>query len=155
MNQMSTFAGMALDWKSCVHSKRFFEPDMSVMTIYDSLREQRGNSAYAAIVEDGRPIGLVSRAQVGLLLGSKFGHCLFAKKTAREFMSKEFLRIYRGMTAQEVLGEALTRPDPSFYDDVVLVDDAGTYGGLIHVRALVQLQSALLTSLEAKLAQME
>jgi signal transduction histidine kinase/ActR/RegA family two-component response regulator len=55
-----------------------------------------------------------------------------------------FLCLKQGMTWQEGLGLALARREPEFYHDVVLIDEGGQYCGLISVRALVSLQSALL-----------
>src|SRR4051812_37512011 len=94
MKHTSGFAGMALDWNSCVHSTLAFEPDTAVSEIYDSLRDPSDKANYAAIVEDERPIGIISRAKIGLLLGSKYGQCLFGKKAAREYITRKILPVY-------------------------------------------------------------
>jgi len=130
------------DWRPFIYSAVAVAPLKPLDEVYEELR--RCGQEYAAIVDAGVPIGLVSRAAVGFLMGSKFGHSVYGRKQVRDHMLETFLSLKQGMTWQEGLGRSLARREPEFYHDVVLVDERGQYCGLISVRALVALQSALL-----------
>ena len=130
------------DWRSFIHSAVAVAPSKPLAEVHEELR--RCGQEYAAIVDTGAAVGLVSRAAIGFLMGSKFGHSVYGKKPVRDHMLETFLCLRQGMTWQEGLGLSLARREPEFYHDVVLADERGQYCGLISVRALATLQSALL-----------
>ena len=153
MNQPANPAGEVEvdgDWKSFVHSTLALDPCTPVSKVHDSLRALNRNEAYAAIVESGKPIGIISRTSIGFLLGSKYGHSLFGGKPAHDYMLEQYLCIRQGMSCRDVLSTALSRPDPFFYHDVVLVDRDGAYLGLINVHVLVYLQTSILSQTQDK-----
>jgi serine phosphatase RsbU (regulator of sigma subunit) len=99
---------------------------------------------FIAVLEDGRPIGLCARRQVGITLGSRYGFSLFARNPVRNHLLPEALVISVTDAIHQVLARVAERQDEYFYDDIVLVDEAGQFLGAIYVRNLVRLQHGLL-----------
>jgi hypothetical protein len=151
MNQVEVFPGTAVDWNKCVDSTLAFEADTSLLEIYNSLLERDECDRYAAIVQHDRPIGLISLAQIGNLFNSRYGHVLYGRKPAREYMTKSIFRICDAMDPMQALRKALTRPVPYFYDNVMYVKEDGAFIGMISLRTLVQVQAFFLNRLEEKM----
>jgi hypothetical protein len=151
MNQVEVFPGTAVDWNKCVDSTLVFGADTSLLEIYNSLLERDECDRYAAIVQYDRPIGLISHVQIGNLFGSRYGHVLYGRKPARDYMTKSVFRICDAMDPMKALRTALTRPAPYFYDNVMYVKEDGAFLGMISLRTLVQVQSFFLSRLEEKM----
>jgi serine phosphatase RsbU (regulator of sigma subunit) len=99
---------------------------------------------FVAVLEGGRPLGLCARRQVGMVLGSRYGFSLFARNPVRNYLLTESLVISVADSIHDVLSRVAARHDEYFYDDIILVDEAGLYLGCIFVRNLVRLQHGLL-----------
>ncbi len=99
---------------------------------------------FVAALEGGRPVGLCARRQVGIVLGSRFGFSLFARNPVRNYLLPEALVIAVTDSIHQVLARLSARPDEYFYDDILLVDEAGAFIGCIFARNLFRLQHGLL-----------
>jgi signal transduction histidine kinase len=114
---------------------------------------QREPLDYLPVVTGKRYIGLVSRAQIGTVLGARFGFALFASHPVRRHLLPHPLSIVVDQPLLAVLQAALGRDAATFYDDVVLVDREQQLLGMIPVQTLVQLQSQLLAQKLAEVQQ--
>jgi serine phosphatase RsbU (regulator of sigma subunit) len=114
---------------------------------------------FIAVVDNGRTIGLCARRRIGIALGSRYGFSLFSRNPVRHYLVPEALIIRSNDSIHGVLKRLSSRPDESFYDDVLLEDESGIFLGSIFVRNLVRLQHNLLLDniqeLERKRAEIE
>lgn len=110
-----------------------------------------GREDFMAVLDGRQLLGLCSRRDIGTLLGARYGFALFARATVREHPAKEAIRLTTGDSMTEVLQRISARRDEHFYDDVLLVDAAGDFLGLIYVRDLVRFQTGMLLSNIAEL----
>ncbi len=109
---------------------------------------------YIALVRGGRVVGICSRAQLGTLLGSRFGFSLYASSPAYQVQVAHPLIVVENTPVRNLLDVALARPPGEFREDVAIVDLAGGLVGLIPVERLAHLQTELvaeqLASLESQ-----
>ena len=99
---------------------------------------------FMLVMEGGRFVGLCERKKIGMLLGAQFGFALHARQPVRETMIADVTTIQVNQPLADVLAVTCSRPDASLYNDVVLLDEAGTALGVIFARTLVRLQNELL-----------
>jgi sigma-B regulation protein RsbU (phosphoserine phosphatase) len=99
---------------------------------------------FLAVTEDGTLVGMCSRRELGILLGSRYGFSLWARHPIREHLGKNEIRISLGDPIGAVLAIVFARGDDTFYDDVLLVDAEGQFIGLISTQTLFKVQNALL-----------
>ena len=102
------------------------------------------NVAFIAVLENGRVLGMCSRWQIGMLLGSRYGFSLYSRKPIRDHLLPQALRVSVQSPIASVLEQVASRNDEAFYDDVLLVDEQGLFLGLVFTRTLVQLQHRFL-----------
>jgi signal transduction histidine kinase/FixJ family two-component response regulator len=117
-------------------------PSQTVSEVYEFF--QKMPHEFLAVTDGGRVLGMVSRGQVGFLLGARFGVAVYGRKPIGEHMLSQHLCIKRGTPLLEVFETALSRHGDYFYDDVALLDESGNYLGMIPVQTLVRLQSQLI-----------
>ncbi|MFZ5493718.1 MAG: ATP-binding protein [Verrucomicrobiota bacterium] len=132
-----------------VHHRESIAHDTRLEDVHRFFNERQTD--FAALVRDGRVTGICGRAQLGFLLGSRFGFALNARSPAHVAGVKRPLVFPEDTPLREVLQAALGRHDDEFYEDVALVDHDLRLIGLIPVEALVRLQSRLV---HAQLAEM-
>lgn len=90
-----------------------------------------------ALTELGRPVGLVTRPRLLLTMARGFGHELHARKPISLLADSSPLVLPEATDVVTAVGLALERPATSVYDEVVVVDGAGRYRGLLSVKSLV------------------
>jgi len=107
---------------------------------------QQTQSKYAAVLDEGKVMGLLSKAFIDHHLGfrSGIGFALFAKMPVQELMHARFLQVVLGQPVTDVLAATIARAADAFHDDVVVIEPEGTLVGLIPVHALVHLQHKML-----------
>jgi hypothetical protein len=54
---------------------------------------EKHNIAFIAVLENERVIGMCSRWQIGMLLGSRYGFSLFSRKPVRDHLLPDALRV--------------------------------------------------------------
>ncbi len=108
---------------------------------------------FLAVLNGRDLLGVCARRDIGTLLGARFGFALYARVAVREHLTAGAIRISADDRLTEVLLAISKRRDEHFYDDVLLVDGAGDFLGLIYVRDLVRLQTTLLMGNIAELEQ--
>ncbi|HVP65622.1 MAG TPA: CBS domain-containing protein, partial [Anaeromyxobacteraceae bacterium] len=91
-----------------------------------------------ALVEDGRPVGLVTRTRLLVRLARNLGHPLVARKRVAEIADPEPLILPGATDVVVAVARALARPDEAVYDEVIVVDEDARYMGLLPVRRLVE-----------------
>jgi sigma-B regulation protein RsbU (phosphoserine phosphatase) len=104
----------------------------------------KNNIAFIAVLENDHVIGMCSRWQIGMLLGSRYGFSLFSRKPVRDHLLSDALRVSAQSPIASVLERVASRSEETFYDDLLLVDEQGSFLGLIFTRTLVQLQHRFL-----------
>jgi signal transduction histidine kinase/DNA-binding response OmpR family regulator len=104
---------------------------------------QERKVGFAGIVEDGRPLGVLSRKQLEQQVGTRYGFALFARMRVCDFVAPASLRITIGDSINDVLSAINARTGPAFNDDVLLVDGTGQFLGFIPMQALVRFQHRL------------
>ncbi len=102
------------------------------------------NVEFLAVLEGGKLVGMCSRHELSALLGGRYGFSLFARDPISKHLSKNEIRIRVGDAIGEVLATVFARGTEEFYDDVLLVDHAGDFVGLIATETLFKVQNALL-----------
>jgi signal transduction histidine kinase len=93
-----------------------------------------------AIVREGRPVGLLTRARLLVKLARNFGHELYARKPVTRIADLSPLVLPERTPLAEVLDRALARPAATVFDDVVVVSEVGAYVGHASVRELARQQ---------------
>lgn len=136
-----------VDWLALVDHQTAVAADTTLEEVLH--RFQQENLRYIAVVDKGRVIGLCASRQVGLRLGSLYGYALFAKEPIRRCMVPNPLIIRRDQPWSDVLERVFSRTHDDFNEDVVLVDAADKFCGLISVQTLVRLQTRLLAESNA------
>jgi len=100
---------------------------------------------FMAVLDDGENlVGLCARREIGIHLGSRYGFSLFGRKPVEKFLLPDPIRVVAGTPISKVLQTVFSRGDATFYDDVLLVDGAGHFLGLISTQSLVRLENRFL-----------
>jgi signal transduction histidine kinase len=110
-------------------------PEMPVASLVDVFR-QRPELDAVALVKGGRPVGLVTRQALLLKLGRNFGYELFARRPASRIADPDPLVLEGDTPLVEAVERAFARPPARAYDDLVVVDDEGSFVGLLSARHL-------------------
>jgi signal transduction histidine kinase/ActR/RegA family two-component response regulator len=115
---------------------------MTVSKVYEVFQHQ--SHEFLAVMENNKFVGVVSRGQVGFLLGARFGFAVYERQPIAEHLLKQHLCIRPGTSLLKVFEAALSREGDFFYDDIALVDDAENFLGMVSVQTLVRLQSQMI-----------
>ncbi len=114
----------------------------TVEKVNDCFR--RHDQEFAAVLEGTRFLGLVSRGQLGALMGTRFGFTLYSGHRIREHLLPDSLVVTSSTPLLEVLDSALNREGQAFYHDLALVTEGWEFLGIIPVPALLRVQSKLM-----------
>lgn len=96
---------------------------------------------FMAVREGDAVLGLCSKRDVGILLGSKYGFSLFAAKPIREHLRPTPIFISTETPVHEVFTAVFAREEETFYDDILLLGTSGEFLGLIFTQTLIKLQN--------------
>ena len=132
-----------MDWTALVDHRECVELTLTVEQVHERFRGHP--QEFMAVVDGETYIGLVSRGQLGALLGTRFGFTLHARHLIRDHRLPPCLQADPAMPLMELLEAALSRQAEAFYQDVPLVDQVGRYLGIIPVPSLVRAQSSVIT----------
>lgn len=95
------------------------------------------NLRCVALVNQGRPLGIIRRNTFLTLFANPFGHSLYAKSTLDELSEKHMI-LARLNTPLEQLSQWITETEGERHEDVVIVDDAGEYQGMGNIIDLLR-----------------
>lgn len=90
-----------------------------------------------AVVDDGRPAGLITRQKFLFTVFRRFGWEVFNRKTIAELTDREALVIPDDTPVDQALALAVGRRAEDVYDELVVVDGGGRFRGLLSVRQLI------------------
>jgi len=127
--------------EALIDNRECIESHYSVADVGELLTAHR--QEFVAVCEQGRAVGLCSRAQIRGLLSGRYGFALHSRDQVRRHMLTGALMLHDATSVRQALETALTREGDAFYQDVLVVDAAGGVVGLISTRRLVDAQSAL------------
>ena len=89
------------------------------------------------IIENGAPVGVVSRSRLALRLSGQYGFTLNQNKTIAEVMDLNFLSVDAKMPMNTVSTLAMARPNDKLYDFIVVTEN-GKYIGTVTIKDLLQ-----------------
>jgi EAL domain-containing protein (putative c-di-GMP-specific phosphodiesterase class I)/predicted transcriptional regulator len=112
-----------------------------VKHVHEMFHHQRDVTSIV-VVEDGRPVGLVTRQHLFHVLGSRYGVPLYFNKTVLEVMDTSPLVLDRQMPIEQAAVYATERSRSKMYDDVIVVDGESYYG-VVTVNHLLQSMSRI------------
>jgi serine phosphatase RsbU (regulator of sigma subunit)/CBS domain-containing protein len=104
----------------------------------------KGNVEFMAVLDGPALVGLCSRHQISELVGGRYGFSLWARKPIGQHLSPHEIRVLVTAPIGDVLKKVFARGEDAFYDDVLLVDENGSFLGLITTETLFKVQNALL-----------
>lgn len=109
--------------------------DMLTIDAYEIMN--RGVDCYGlTILEDGKPIGIVTKKSMALTLSGRYGFTLYQNKPISKIMDHEFLTVDYRMPISIVADLAMDRPQDKLYDFVVVTKDDQYHGSVTIKRML-------------------
>ncbi|MHB0969997.1 MAG: sensor histidine kinase [Thermoanaerobaculia bacterium] len=132
--------GALLTSRDCV------APETRVERVSERFFKSTGLDSLA-LVADGVPVGLLTRQQFFFSIFRRFGYELFAREPVSLIADQRPLIVGADEKLDAVLERALRRDAEHVYDDLVVVDETGSYIGLLSVKQLVLEQSFSLANI--------
>ncbi len=113
----------------------------------------RASASFAAVLEQGSIVGIISRARIDFVLGQRggLGSAIFGKSAISEFMESRYLMFGHRTPVADTFPVVFARAGADFFDDVCVVDDHGCFVGFVPVPTLIRLQNQLLTDQSRRL----
>lgn len=109
--------------------------DMLTIDAYEIMN--RDVDCYGlTILEDGKPIGIVTKKSMALTLSGRYGFRLYQNKPISKIMDHEFLTVDYRMPISIVADLAMDRPQDKLYDFVVVTKDDQYHGSVTIKRML-------------------
>lgn len=121
-------------------------PQTSVKLVSDEFFHNATLDA-VAVVEHDVPIGLVTRTKFLATVFRQFGWELYGRKPITAIPLDDPLVLPDTERLDSALATALERPQSNVYDEIVVVDEAGRYAGLLSVKQMVLQQSHSLANI--------
>src|SRR5260221_7284298 len=100
-----------------------------------------------AVVEDERPLGLITRQKFLFTVFRRFGWEVFGRKSVSELTDYNALVIPASMPLDDALARAVDRRAEDVYDDLIVVDESGRYLGLLSIRQMIVQHSTALANI--------
>ncbi|WP_027093978.1 methyl-accepting chemotaxis protein [Cohnella thermotolerans] len=137
----------SLDLSEWVRSGPVVSPEQTCGQVMDLFKQRTDLEGVAIAGEDRRPIGLVMKHRFFRSLASQFGVALFGDKPITLLMDAEPLVAELDVPPQTLIDRAMSRPDETLYDSIVVTKGgktAGllTIGDLLHISRLLQREAA-------------
>ncbi|MET4561127.1 diguanylate cyclase (GGDEF)-like protein [Lysinibacillus parviboronicapiens] len=88
------------------------------------------------VVQEGRPIGHITRTHFYQKIGTRYGYNLFMGRQNQLIIKENPLIVDRCIPITEVSTEAMQRPAEDLYDDVIVTKD-GYFLGVVSIRELL------------------
>ncbi len=107
---------------------------------------------FMGVLEGDRFVGMVSRGQLGFLLGGRFGFAVHSRDPVRQHLLPNPACATPQESLLVVLDRVLRREGDDVYDDIALLDGDGRFLGVIPVQTMVRLQTRLILE-QARLAE--
>ena len=104
------------------------DPAVSGSEVYELFSEDE-ELLVCAVVEDGRPIGLVSRNAFFLRMADTHGRALFARRPVTFVMNKDPLLVEAERLISELSRHILTDRNAALFDGFIITED-GKYAGV-------------------------
>jgi len=112
-----------------------FPPDSSVDAVYEALKHDETITGFT-VVKKGKTSGFMTKAAFNEILGGRYGYCLHSKKTIRDVMSHDFLKVDSRTTIDYVTKLAMQRPQEALYNPIIVEDEKG-YCGIVTIKDLL------------------
>ncbi len=107
-----------------------------------------------AVVDETKPVALVTRQKLMAKLFYRFGQDLFGKHPIISLADTSPLIINESESLDVVIAKAIDRDTSVAYDDIVVIDESGCFKGLLFMKELVIQQSNILAKKVAQNQQM-
>ncbi len=108
---------------------------------------QRPDLDSVAVVDDGRPLGLITRQKFLFTVFRRFGWEVFSRKAILELTDRNALVVQEDLQLDEALARAVERRPEDAYDELIVVDGEGRYRGLLSVRQMIVQHSTTLANI--------
>jgi serine phosphatase RsbU (regulator of sigma subunit) len=131
-----------VDLRTLVSHRTAVQANDSVESVFAAFA--KNNAEFFAVLDASRLVGLCSRHQISELLGGRYGFSLWARKPIDGHLSPNEIRVVVTTPIGDVLTKVFARGEDAFYDDVLLIDENGSFLGLITTETLFKVQNALL-----------
>ena len=105
-----------VDLAELVDHRESVQATETVENVYTWFKEHQ--QEYIGVLEGRRLLGLVSRGQIGFLLGARFGFAIYGRQLIGANLMDQLLVLPVSTPLLTVLEEALSRSGNRFYDDV-------------------------------------
>ncbi len=112
-------------------------PSTTLITEATERFFKQPNVDAVALVDDGRPVGLITRQRLLATVFQRFGLELYGRKPVAVVASAAPIIVSDHLLLDEALRMAVQRPQEEIYDDVIVTDDAGRFVGLLSVRQMI------------------
>lgn len=131
---------------SFVNAQPPFDPSVTVGTLVDEFFQNAPLEA-VAVVQNSRPLGLITRQKILFTVFRRFGWEVFHRRPVAVLADREALVVTDVTGIDQALGLAISREPDDAYDDVIVVDALGNYIGLLSVRQMIVQHSRILANI--------
>ncbi len=104
-----------------------FAPHEKTKHIYEKLEKNTDITEFT-VVENDKPIGFMTRADLNTILGGRYGYSIFTKKNISELLQKKFLSVNVDMAVDQVAKLAMQRENDQLYHPIVVEKNQCYYG---------------------------
>ncbi len=99
-----------------------------------------------AVVDECRPVGLITRQKFLFTVFRRFGWEVFGRKSVIELTDRNALVVHAAVRLDDALARAVDRNAEDVYDELIVVDDEGQYLGLLSIRQMIVQHSTTLAN---------
>ncbi|MCL4475332.1 MAG: ATP-binding protein [Nitrospirae bacterium] len=128
-----------------ITSREHLQPDVVVRDVADRFFKSSELDALA-LVEGRNPLGLVTRPKFFFTVFRRYGFELYGRKPIITIADTAPLLMHEDERLDVAIDKALERPPQDVYDDIVVVNESGSYAGLLSVKQMVIQQSTVLAN---------
>lgn len=112
-----------------------FSPDEKAENIYETLRLNPTITEFT-VVENEIPAGFMTREDLNEIFAGQYGYSLHSKKSLRQLLKTDFLRVNYSVPVDHVSRLAMQRPFERLYNPIV-VEREEKYFGIVTIKDLL------------------
>jgi EAL domain-containing protein (putative c-di-GMP-specific phosphodiesterase class I)/GGDEF domain-containing protein len=111
-------------------------PDERVSIVYENII--RNNDCQGlCVVDNDKPIGIVTKEKIALKLSGNYGYSLYKNKCISDIMDTEFLNVEHDTPINVVSNSAMERTNDKLYD-LIVVTENNKFIGTVTIKDLLQ-----------------